>query len=269
MSRSDPVLQLLRRLGEPRPLTAAARARIAARLSAPPSRARRRLVWAVAAAALIGTFAFALPRLFEKHDGAPAVKTSIPSPLPELDVPAADDRVVPPPAVPRKRKHPVNAPSVEPRATPLGQAIRLLREEHDARAALAVLDEMDRSPDGIEFDEEIVLVRIEALMSLGDQRSALRLLDSLSPTALPNGVELEVLRGDLRAAAGRCAEAVADYVRAEPTAAPPLQERLLIGRAGCAARAGDVEGAKRDLTAYLRRFPQGRFAGQAQRALTP
>ena len=86
---------------------------------------------------------------------------------------------------------------------------------------------------------------------------------------LPRGAELAVLRAELRAEAQRCPEALADFDRCAAAAGcrPEAQERALYGRASCRGKLGQGAAAREDLERYLARFPHGRFASAAARAL--
>lgn len=152
----------------------------------------------------------------------------------------------------------------------LGQAMRMLRAGHDARTALALLAQhAERFPKGA-LDSEATMLRIEALLALGQRDEALSLLDRISLVSLPNRGEQLVVRGELRAANQRWQEAKRDF---DDVLSPPLpvaspkarniQERALWGRAAARSRLGDQEGARADLDLYLRHFPGGRFAGPA------
>src|SRR5207248_3097537 len=91
----------------------------------------------------------------------------------------------------------------------LGSAVRALRQDHDAAAALAILDEhRARFPQGT-LRPEAELARIDALLSLGRRAEALGLLDRALSPGLGRTRELHVLRGELRAEAGRLGEAEA------------------------------------------------------------
>jgi hypothetical protein len=182
---------------------------------------------------------------------------------------------------------PVEPPSVEPPsvetlrpAAPspialeqalLGQAIRTLRDGYDARAALALLAQhADRFPQGA-FSSEATVLRIEALLALGQRNDALALLDGASLASLPNQDEQRVVRGELRAASGRWHDAERDFDEvlrghigpAASTRTRAIQERALWGRAAARSRLGDEAGTRADLELYLRDFPAGQFAGAA------
>ena len=184
---------------------------------------------------------------------------------------------VPPPApiVPPEMAPPIVAPPIAPspiavEQSLLGQAIRALREGHDARTALALLAQhAERFSEGA-LTSEATMLRIEALLALGQRDGALSVLDTVSLASLPNRGEQLVVRGELRAANGRWRESKQDF---DDVLSPPLpvaspkardiQERALWGRAAARSRLGDQEGARADLDLYLRHFPGGRFAGPA------
>lgn len=150
----------------------------------------------------------------------------------------------------------------------LGAALHQLRQERDAAAALRTLDQYQgRFPSG-SLLEEAQAARVDALLQLERRTEALAVLDGARFQRLPRGGELLLLRGELRAAAGRCREADGDFLAAldgRPTA--PVSERALYGRASCRARLGDGEGARQLLQQVLARFPTGRYAEPARRAL--
>lgn len=151
-------------------------------------------------------------------------------------------------------------------ARQLVEAIRRLRNDHDARGALSLLD-MIQSSSAATFADEIALVRVEALLDLGDRAAALAVLDSLPLPDIPRGEELLVLRGDLRAGAKRWADAIGDYTRGTAAATPQLVERSLFGRASCRMGVGETAFARSELQDYLQRFPNGMFVAEARRLL--
>ncbi|MDB4969988.1 MAG: hypothetical protein JWN44_5677 [Myxococcales bacterium] len=151
-------------------------------------------------------------------------------------------------------------------ARQLAQAIRRLRNDHDARGALALLDMVQRAA-GNTFSDEIALVRIEAFLELGDRNAALAALDTLPLPDVPRGEELLVLRGDMRAEAKRWEDAINDYSRGTAVATTQLIERSLFGRANCRMGTGEISLAQADLRDYLQRFPNGRYAADARRML--
>lgn len=151
----------------------------------------------------------------------------------------------------------------------LGAALHQLRQERDAAAALRTLDQYQgRFPSG-SLLEEAQAARVDALLQLDRRAEALAVLDGARFQRLPRGGELLMLRGELRATAGRCREADGDFLAAldsRPTA--QVSERALYGRASCRARLGDTEGARQLLQQVLERFPDGRYAEPARRALS-
>jgi hypothetical protein len=195
------------------------------------------------------------------RDLALATPSSPPAALP----PSPPLDAVSPPPVPAERPLPASSLSGE---TPLvGEALTRLRQQRDARGALATLDLYEaRYPRGV-LRREAEGARVDALLLLGRDDEALAVLRGLTLKPQGRDQELRVIRGEL-AAKTDCASAVEDFSRvlAEPST-DALGERALHGRAACHARLHDDADAKRDLTEYLRRFPAGRFADEAHRAL--
>src|SRR5206468_10593621 len=136
----------------------------------------------------------------------------------------------------------------------LAQALSLLRQKTDPRAALAALDRYaQRFPHGV-LEDEALRTRIEATMALPDPRAALALLDAKDTFRGAPGADLLIARAELRANAGRCADAVGDFARAlGGTPARDVQERALFGEAVCLLRLGQDERAQRDLATYRQR----------------
>jgi len=139
---------------------------------------------------------------------------------------------------------------------------------------------MARFPGGV-LAPKAARLRTEALLLLGRKNAALDELDRPAADGMPSSDERRVLRGELRAAAGRRQEALEDFdavVRGHSAdeagpgsiAASRSRERLeraLWGRASARSHLGDNAGARDDLRECLRRFPHGRFAGEAGRLL--
>ena len=145
----------------------------------------------------------------------------------------------------------------------LAVALRKLRREGDARGALAALDEYAVAFPNGDLGAEADLVRVEALLAAGERGAALRLLDERADVT-PRARQALLVRGELRAAAGRCADATRDLGRV--LADPPrdgLDERALFARASCLTRLHDYLAARRDLDTYLGHFPDGPRAVQA------
>jgi hypothetical protein len=168
-------------------------------------------------------------------------------------------------------------------ARALAAAMRRLRVDGDAAGALAVLDEGAARWTTGSFAPEAAALRVEALLALGRESAALAALEALPLSALPRGDEWRVVRGELRAQAGRWAGAAADFGAAIGTLAAlatddrgadgaverssRLLERALWGRAVTLARAGDEAAGRAEAAAYLRWFPHGRFADGAKQLL--
>jgi len=178
-----------------------------------------------------------------------------------------------PPTAPSDASNPApGAPSpIAVEQSLLGQAMRMLRDGHDARKALALLAQhAERFPKGA-LASEATMLRIEALLALGLRDQALSVLDRTPLASLPNRQEQLVVRGELRAANGRWRESKQDFDEALGERSLPaasvrirnIQVRALWGRAAARSRLGDQDGARADLDLYLRHFPGGRFAGPA------
>lgn len=159
----------------------------------------------------------------------------------------------------------------------LTKAYSNLRAARDANAALAVLDAYAvRFPAGA-LAPEAARLRTEALLLLGRKQAALAELERDDPSAIPAGDERRLLRGELRAAAGRWRAAAEDFdavarsnAAGGATANAKSSERLeraLWGRASAHSHLGDDAGARSALQAYLARFPHGRFATEAAHLL--
>lgn len=150
----------------------------------------------------------------------------------------------------------------------LGAAMTRLRLAHDPSGALGLLDSYHAQfPQGL-LQPEAELLQVTALLALGKRREALALLDPRPLAAdTPRGTELRVIRGELRAEAGRYPAARTDFDAAIGHVQGELLERALYARSRCRAQAGDAAGARSDLTDYLRRFPTGRFSTAARREL--
>jgi tetratricopeptide (TPR) repeat protein len=154
----------------------------------------------------------------------------------------------------------------------LGQAMKSLRQGHDARAALVLLAQYAEEFPAGALAAEAAVLRVEALLGQGRQSEALAALDEAPLPSLPRRDERLVVRGELRAASGRWREAKQDFDDAlagamkagsQPATsakARDVQERALWGRAAARSRLGDRDGARADLDLYLHQFPGGRFA---------
>jgi hypothetical protein len=141
-------------------------------------------------------------------------------------------------------------------------SLRQLRKERAPKAALETLDRYSAEfPHGV-LSDEARATRVEALVALGERHAALELLDGMTV-----GTELGVVRGELRLAASRYADAAADFTAALVGARDDLEARALFGRAACRIRLRDPEGARADLASYLARFPRGSQAAAASTAL--
>jgi hypothetical protein len=183
----------------------------------------------------------------------------------------------PAPAVTKSPPSPPPRPAPKPAPVPAGdglevrmfsQAMQAWRAG-DAAGALGRIDAyQDLFPRG-HFAPEAILVKVDALHALGRSAEVLDFLRSLSLAQLPRSTELQVIRGELSAKAGRCQEALVDLdevLRHDP--GERLGARALYARASCRSRVGDALGAETDLRVYLLRYPTGPQAAAARRALS-
>ena len=169
---------------------------------------------------------------------------------PPSTAPGPPEQATPPPASPRQR---VPAPTRQS-ARYLREIVQALRVDHAPNQALALLDRHASELTGQAFAEESMLLRVEAMLDLGQRSAVLRLLDVTSLSDVAASRALLVTRGELRAAANRCAEGVGDFDLVLAEARRPPKQALL-GRAHCKQRLGDTAGAKADLDRYQREFP--------------
>ena len=145
----------------------------------------------------------------------------------------------------------------------LARAISHLRGAHDAAAALDDLADYDRRFPGGLLEQEVLRIRTEALLDVGRDREALTRLDDRAADVLSR--PLRLLRGELRARAGRCEEALRDLgpLADERQTPAALAGRAIYARASCHAQLGDVAAARADLDRYEARFPDGSFHADA------
>jgi hypothetical protein len=240
--------------------------------AARPDRVRRSvrprawLVLGVATFTLVAVLtggALAVAKVYRYLRGAPAI-------APPTSIAAAE------PEQRKNRRHrelaraevPASAPPAEGgdeggEAGLLARSFRRLRAEHDPAAALELLDAYDRQWAAGQLSTEAGLARVEALLALGRHREALDVLERRAEVAR----ERPLLRGELRAEAGRCAPALADFAQAERTAPSDVAARAVWDEATCRARLGDAPGAGADFRRYLAVHPAGANAREAQRWL--
>ncbi|WP_224246377.1 tetratricopeptide repeat protein [Hyalangium gracile] len=294
-SPSEPVEAEARRLAREMPpaeaLTPGATARIAEKLGSLPPPSGTRLprglpLLTVGALVVASALYFGLngavespPSAQEEHPVEPAPEP-VPAPPEPEEVPAPGAPSAAPPVTPEEAPAPPPPPAHrEPRpenalleeAKLLGRAVEQLRREQDPKAALVTLQRyFKRFPRG-ELIGEAEVTRVEALLREGRKSEALRHLERLHGTGfagLPRPAELALQRAELLAEARRDPEAARAFSEVLDRApSPALEERALFGRAVCRARAGDEAGMRADLDAYLRRFPEGRFAAEARERL--
>jgi hypothetical protein len=136
----------------------------------------------------------------------------------------------------------------------LTAAIQALRVEHSPDAALALLDRYAPKLDKSAFRHEALLLRVEALLKLNRQLDVLRLLDATPLAGVAASRTLLLTRAELRAAAGHCADSLADFDRVLAQT-DGRDGRALLGRAQCRKQLGDDAGAREDRDRYRHEFP--------------
>ena len=191
----------------------------------------------------------------------PSLPSLLSLPLPTRSVPTGS-----PPLGPSVGVTPqVRTDVVTQEAGLLRQALSALRRDHDAKRALALLDDYDRHFGQGALALEATSARAQALLQLGDNIHALEILDRMPLRQEGRTGELRVIRGELRSLSGRCQDALLDFdavLSAPHGNAADNVARALFGRASCRTRTGDLLGAEQDRQRYLKEFPQGPAAGQ-------
>jgi hypothetical protein len=148
-----------------------------------------------------------------------------------------------------------------------GEALRKLRTENDAPAALSILQRHAQAYPRSPLAGERSALQVQALLALHRDREALQQLDSMHLEELPRGGERLVVRGELRAAAKRWEDAKDDFDRAlsRVSGSPAWHERALWGRGVAHLRCGERELGMEDIERYRDLYPRGRFAAEAAR----
>ncbi|HXI55525.1 MAG TPA: hypothetical protein VNO55_05675 [Polyangia bacterium] len=165
----------------------------------------------------------------------------IPSPSPSLSpLPAPTPSPLPAPTRgvtggPAARAHAVGAAETE--GALLETAVARLRRDRDPAGTLQILDRYDARFSRGALRGEATRLRVDALLLAEDRVRALALLQGLTLSNGGRDVELALIRGELLAAGGDCARALADFDRVS-AAAPtgPLGGRAREGRADCERR---------------------------------
>jgi hypothetical protein len=179
---------------------------------------------------------------------------------------AARDAVVPALGGPEDTVPVAGAPAATPRETPvasapvaptplseeaalLSEALAALRTQHDPQAALeAIARYRARFPQGV-LAAEVTLAAVEAHRSGGHTAEALTELERLSADPLRG--ELAVLRAELHAELGQCAEARRELAASLDSLPAALRHRALFTDATCAATLGARDDAAARLEALL------------------
>jgi hypothetical protein len=202
--------------------------------------------------------------------GKPSIPEVIPSPSP---TPTTAPAVVPssPPSVAGVAPNPVpaststaTAPSPQGAGKYLAETIHWLRKEHAPASALRLLDRHEAELIKAGFGHETLILRVEALVALGRRSEVLRLLDAASLTHVAASRALLVTRGELRAAANRCAEGLGDF-ELVLARSQQVDRQALTGRALCRKRLGDLAGAGADIQRLREEFPNERLPGELEK----
>jgi hypothetical protein len=159
-----------------------------------------------------------------------------PQPLPSAPVRVP---VAVPVPVPVSTPVPVPVPTSTPKPNPSALALESKRiksavdalRSGDAAKALTEIEAYESAhPQGL-LHREALLAKVTALVKLNREPEALAILDGLTLDSHPRSLELTVLRGEMRARANRCGEAIADFERARSHDA--LRARAEAGLARC------------------------------------
>jgi len=143
-----------------------------------------------------------------------------------------------------------------------------LRTYHDYTGALATLGEYDARFREAFCAARATLARPTRSWPWGIDGRALACSTRPEIEGTARAVEDARLRGELRANAGRYADAIVDFDHAlSRRISRAHHERALYARASCRSRAGDLGGAKGDLEQYLKTFPEGPHAAEVRRGL--
>ena len=170
-----------------------------------------------------------------------------------LEKPAPPGLASPAKVIPDKDTH--AAPeAVQGTAKVLSEAIHALRIEHSPGTALFLLDRHATQLGKSAFAHEAMLLRVEAMLALGRKAEVLRMLDGAVLTDVAASRSLLVTRGELRAAANRCADGLGDFDRVLD-GSKQADRQALYGRALCRKKLGDTAGAQADVERYRREFP--------------
>jgi hypothetical protein len=195
---------------------------------------------------------------------APPSRLALGTPRRQHRSPAASQPVI----AATSERAPSPSSAIDPVALEAAELARGIAQKQRGELALAASTlERYRSshPHGL-FVAEATLAQLDAELGLGRKAEALALLQHLgdSPT-MPRRDELRLLRAELESQTGQCAAALPAFENA--LNAPALAERALYGRANCLRALGRPDESRRAFEAFLARYPQGRLAIDARRAL--
>jgi hypothetical protein len=155
-------------------------------------------------------------------------------PEPEPPPVSPPDEVPGPRVSPPSPRRPASAAREEISA--LRAALQQLRRARDPLSALRLLDKYDRRfPRGL-LRQEALVTRVEALLAVGRSDDAWRALEALPDAVVTRSRPLLIARGELRAARGRCGEALVDFLLVASSGdGDEIDRRAERGRAVCRA----------------------------------
>jgi hypothetical protein len=119
-----------------------------------------------------------------------------------------------------------------------------LRHKRDPLRALFLLDDYEKRFSTGVLAPEAARLRVDALLLAGRRGPALDKLNQLSLSEGARDLELGLIRGELRVAAGDCARAVGDFDRVFQQAGDgSMRRRAQVGRAACLRIGSGATGA--------------------------
>jgi hypothetical protein len=191
----------------------------------------------------------------------------MPAPLPAPDAPARLSALAPRPASTGRASE---GQQLFEESELVAAALRAMRAHQPSEALGDLSLYRSRFPRGL-MEGEVALTEVQADLELGLDAAALHRLEELGHDdfrGVPRPDEARLLRAELLARQDACGRALIDFdaLLAVPLESA-LEQRALWGRSACRSVLGDAVGERADLSRYLMKFPDGRFAGDARQLL--